>query len=65
MFSTEIFKNTYFQEHLYLYVTLFTMHEKDTANKVKLEPSQIYMMSFLRKQLNLLALNYLHKNVPS
>ena len=64
MFSTEIFKNTYFQEHLYLYVTLFTMHEKDTANKVKLEPSQIYM-SFLRKQLNLLALNYLHKNVPS
>ena len=65
MFSTEIFKNTYFQEHLYLYVTLFTMHEKDTANKVKLEPSQIYMMSFLRKQLKLLALNYLHKKVPS
>ena len=36
VFSTEIqefFKNTYFQKHLYLYVTLFTMHEKDTANE--------------------------------
>ena len=35
-FSTEtckIFRNTYFQEHLYLHVTLFTMHAKVTANK--------------------------------
>ena len=35
LFSTKtykLFKNTYFQEHLYLHVTLLTMHEKDTAN---------------------------------
>ena len=36
VFSTEIckiFKETHFQEHLYHHVTLFTVHEKDTANE--------------------------------
>ena len=36
VFSTEIseiFNNSYFWENLYLQVTLFTVHEKDTANE--------------------------------
>ena len=33
MFSTEIFKNAYFEEHLYLHVTFFTVHEKEAVNE--------------------------------
>ena len=58
-FSTEIwkvFKKTYFQERLYLHVTLFTVHGKETANEVWLEPLQTYMMEFFAKTIKLLTL---------
>ena len=31
--SGQIFENTYFFEELYLHVTLFTVHQKETANE--------------------------------
>ena len=34
---------------LYLQVILFTIHERDTASKTQLEPSQTYMVEFFAK----------------
>ena len=48
-----ILKNIYEPLLLYIQVILFTMHEKDKANEVRLELSETYMMEFFwGKQLS-------------
>ena len=61
----KLFKNIYFEERLYLYVTLFTVYEKETANEAWVKPSQTYLIEFFAKAVKLLALNYFLKKVLS
>ena len=44
---TSILKKICERWFLFLHVILFTMNEKDTANKAQLGPYQIYTMKFL------------------
>ena len=46
-------------------MTLFTVHQKETANEAWLDSSQAYMMEVISKTVKLLALNYFLKKVLS